>query len=306
MPNKGEYEYLVLDVFTKTRFKGNPLAVLPDAQGLSGEQMQTIAGEFNLSETVFLLPPTVANAAAKARIFTPRRELLFAGHPTIGAASVVSAAKNPGSPFYLEEGVGPVKIDAEMDPDGTPVFWLTTPPVQFFETLDPQFCAELLGLTVLDINASVAPGFVSAGNPFLYICLTSVEAVDRAEVQQSRLAESTGSQNSTGTFFFARKEPQSATNFDTYSRMCAPLAGIAEDPATGSAAGPLAAYMMRHGMLPSDVRVEFVNEQGTKMGRQSLLRVRVDPADSSIRVGGTVVRTARGTLSTLSPAVGKA
>lgn len=290
------YPYLVLDVFTDTAFEGNPLAVVPEANGLSDTQMQKIAAEFNLSETVFLLPAADANAAAKARIFTPRRELPFAGHPTIGAASVLAARGNTGHSFTIEEQVGPVALERDTDSAGRPLFWLTTPSVTFYETLDAAFCAELLGVELSDVRADIVPCFASAGSPLLFICMRSPDAVDRAQLQQGRLARALGSVNSIGTFVFARKDPNSSTNFDVYARMFAPQTGIIEDPATGGATGPLAAYMMRNGLLPSDTPLSFTSEQGVKMGRRSLLRVRTNPDETSIKVGGATVVVASGTL----------
>ncbi len=283
--------YVIVDVFTDTPFQGNPLAVVPKADSLSETQMQQIAAEFNLSETAFLSSPTNGEAAAKARIFTPRRELPFAGHPTIGAASVLSAEKNLGAAFFIEEQVGLVAIEHNGK-----LFWLTTPPITFYETLDPKFCAHLLALDPDDMQAGITPCFVSAGSPLLCICLRSPEAVDSAQLQQALLPQALGSANSVATFVFARKDFESKTNFDVYSRMFAPQTGIAEDPATGGATGPLAAYMMRYGLLPKDKPIAFVSEQGVKMGRRSLLHVRTDPKDSSIKVGGETVAIASGTL----------
>ena len=289
-------DYVTLDVFTKTPFNGNPLAVVLQAQGLSDAQMQRIAGEFNLSETVFLLPPTTPQASVRARIFTPRRELPFAGHPTIGAAAVFSDSSGVTPPFIIDEQVGAVNIEADRDSAGDIVFWLTTPHITFYESLDRQFCAHLLGLEEEDVRSDASPGFVSAGSPLLFICLQSPEVVDRVQLQQRYLEDALGSVNSVGTFVFARKEPESRTNFDVYSRMFAPQTGIPEDPATGGATGPLAAYMMQYGLLSSNKPSTFTSEQGTKMGRQSILYVKTDPAAESIKVGGSSVVIARGTL----------
>src|SRR5215469_6318030 len=151
------YEYVLLDVFTSTPFQGNPLAVVPEAHGLADETMQRLAAEFNLSETVFLLPPSNRAAAAKARIFTPRRELPFAGHPTIGAASVLSKRKTLAPSFVIEETVGPLQFERDVDADGCEFFWLETPPVTFYETIDAEFCARLLGVELSDVRSDAAP-----------------------------------------------------------------------------------------------------------------------------------------------------
>jgi trans-2,3-dihydro-3-hydroxyanthranilate isomerase len=292
-----KYEYVIVDVFTNRPFKGNPLAVLPDAAGLSDVQMQTIAGEFNLSETVFLLPPVRPEASLRARIFTPRRELPYAGHPTIGAAALFANRNGVTTPFLIEEQVGTVKIDAGDDRVEPRLFWLTTPPVTFYESLDPEFCASLLGLDIRDLRSHVRPRFASAGTPLLFIWLASMDAVDRARLQQQYLSQALGSVDSVGTFVFARKEPDSRTSFDVYSRMFAPQIGITEDPATGGATGPLAAYMMRCGLLSDSEPVAFVSEQGTQMGRQSFLHVQTNAVEHTIKVGGSTVEVARGTLT---------
>jgi trans-2,3-dihydro-3-hydroxyanthranilate isomerase len=293
------YEYVLLDVFTKTRLQGNPLAVFPSAEGITGDEMQRIANELNLSETVFLSAATRPGAIARAQIFTPRRELDFAGHPTIGAAHVLARRHATESPFAIEENVGLVPIESDKDTRGDPRFWLTTPDLTFFETLDAAFCARLLKVAESDVAPNASPQFVSAGSPLLFVALTTPDAVDRAELQQAYLSGALGSVNSTGTFVFARKEPASSTCFDVYARMFAPQTGIAEDPATGGATGPLAAYMLKHGLLPAHRELEFTSEQGTKMGRPSYLHVRVAARGEQliIKVGGSVVPVAEGTFS---------
>ena len=297
------YDYVLVDVFTTTQLEGNPLAVFPFADGLSDREMQRIAGELNLSETVFLLRPSTSEAIAKARIFTPQRELPFAGHPTVGSAYVLSASQSLAEPFAIEENVGLVPIDIDTDETGNRVFWLTTPPIKFFEAVDPAFAARLLNLSTGDIAGGVPPQFISAGSPLLCICLNSVDAVDRAALQHEHLNEALGSVNSVATFIFSRKEPDSSSNFDVYSRMFAPQTGIREDPATGGATGPLAAYMQKYGLLPARRNVQFTSEQGTKMGRRSLLRVRIEMRNGEpiIKVGGSAVTVANGTFSLTAP-----
>ena len=290
--------FVTVDVFTTTRFEGNPLAVIPQADGLSDREMQRVANEFNLSETVFLSEPSMPVAAARARIFTPRRELDFAGHPTIGAAFVLTRLQSLPQSFALQENVGLVPIAREIDSGGDPLLWLTSPPNKFFETLDASLCARLLDLAPDDIASDSPPQFVSAGAPMLLIPLTSVAAVDRASVQSALVKEALGSVNAVGTLVFARKDPASDSAFDVYSRMFAPQTGIAEDPATGGAAGPLAGYMLQYGLLPRK-DLSLTNEQGKRMGRRSLLRIRVTVRGENltIQVGGSAVCVTEGQLS---------
>ncbi|GAC1389754.1 MAG: PhzF family phenazine biosynthesis protein [Vulcanimicrobiaceae bacterium] len=291
------YRYFLLDVFTKKRLEGNPLAVFPDAQGITDLQMQRIAGELNLSETVFLTDSKMG-AAARARIFTPRRELDFAGHPTIGTAHLLDYLGERSVRLGIEENVGIVPIDVDADSVGENVFWLTTPEIRFYETLAPALGAELLGLAESDL-AAAPPQFVSAGSPMLFIALKDQDAVDRAELDAACSPRALGSTNAVGTFLFARKYSAPDGPFDVHARMFAPQSGISEDPATGGATGPLAAYMLKYGLASLTLgRCEFISEQGVKMGRRSILKVRVSGGDDArtIKVGGSAVIVAEGTF----------
>lgn len=293
-----QYPYQIVDVFTTSRMQGNPLAVFPAAEGISDTEMQRIAGELNLSETVFFFSPASAGALVKLRIFTPGREMPFAGHPTVGSAFVLGRQRQLPERFGIEENVGIVPIDSDSDASGNRRFWLTTPKIDFLETVGADVAANLVNVAPDEIARTAPPQFVSAGSPFLFICLTSAAAVDRAVLQSGHLAEAMGATNAVGTFVFARKEPASTTNFDVHSRMFAPQSGITEDPATGGATGPLAAYMRTYGLLPQR-DVDFISEQGVKMGRRSVLqvRVRVTGEDVAIQVGGSVVPVAEGTFT---------
>jgi trans-2,3-dihydro-3-hydroxyanthranilate isomerase len=287
------FKYFLVDVFTKTRLQGNPLAVFPFADGIPEIVMQQIAGELNLSETVFLCKATDSRAIARAKIFTPRRELNFAGHPTLGSAYVLSGSNPAPSEFAIAENIGLVRVETSIGEEGFPLFWLTTPPVKFLQEMDASVCARLLNLSIADVALDCPPQFASAGSPLLFVCLASPEAVDRAELQNAHLTDALGSVDSVGTFIFSWKGGDSG--LDVYSRMFAPQTGIAEDPATGGATGPLAALMLKHGMLPRH-NVHFTSEQGVKMGRPSLLHVKmeIDGPDVSIKVGGSVVAIAEG------------
>jgi trans-2,3-dihydro-3-hydroxyanthranilate isomerase len=277
--------YQVVDVFTEIPLQGNPLAVFLDGSGLDGGTMQAIARELNLSETVFVLPATEPRYAARLRIFTPRQELAFAGHPTVGTSFVLlQNGKVPSDMdrFVLEENIGPVPIRIETGE--RPLIWLTIPPVQSGQTFDRELCASMLGLIRADL-LDCEPQVVSAGNPFLFVAVKSRETVDRAWLDVS----------SAGMFKDANPRPNGVFVFapasgGAYSRMFAPEHGIAEDPATGSATGPLAAYMMRHHLIPSADGSRFVSEQGTKMNRRSILHVQIrgEGGVDSIEVGGYV------------------
>jgi trans-2,3-dihydro-3-hydroxyanthranilate isomerase len=293
MNTKRTFRYRVVDVFTRSPLEGNGLAVIPDAAGIDDITMQRIAREFNLAETSFVRPATRSDCAAALRIFTPAREVPFAGHPTVGTSFVLrdeGRVPNPAA-FVLEERIGlvPVRVD-EGDP---PLIWLTTPPISFGQSYEPSVCARAVGLAPDDL-LGVTPQVVSAGNPGIFIALRDKAAVDRAWLGLDGLALLKASADDNLLVFVFTPTPEGA-----YSRMFAPEFGVVEDPATGSATGPLAAYMMKHDLVATASGTRFVSEQGTKMGRRSLLHVHIrgDNGKDGIEVGGHVTPVAEGTLT---------
>lgn len=288
--------YRVVDVFTQQALEGNALAVFLDADALDSDTMQRMARETNLSETVFVLPATQAGCAARIRIFTPARELAFAGHPTVGSAWVLldeglARVEDGAGAFLLEELVGPVPVRVERGEGGRPLIWLSTPPIAFGRRFEARACAEATGLRPGDLLGP-EPQMVSAGNPAIFVAVREREAVDRAFLEMQGLrrirgASVEGTEEAGGACVFVF----TPTAEGAYARMFAPELGIVEDPATGSVTGPLAAYMLRHGLVGE--RKEFVSEQGTKMGRRSLLHIRI-AEDGGIEVGGYVTPVAEG------------
>ncbi|MGC1902846.1 MAG: PhzF family phenazine biosynthesis protein [Candidatus Acidiferrum sp.] len=293
MGHSRSYRYLVVDVFTNQPLEGNSLAVFPNASGLDDGAMQRIARELNLSETAFVFPPTRTDCVASVRIFTPSKELVFAGHPTIGTSFVLLEERMVSdrmADFVLEERIGPVPIQVEPGPP--PLIWLRTPPIEYGKKYDPAACAEMLSLSVSDL-LSVTPQWVSAGNPTVFVAVKSKEIVDRALLDVRRLNALIGADSEPlCVFVFA------PTSEGPYSRMFAPLYGIPEDPATGSSTGPLASFMMRNGLTSGTAGRRFISEQGTKMGRRSLLHVRVhgDNGLNGIDVGGYVTPLTKATM----------
>jgi len=285
------HRYRVVDVFTERPLEGNPLAVFPDAAGISGDLMQRIARELNLSETVFVLPAENPEHAAALRIFTPARELVFAGHPTVGAAFVLleeGAVPQGQEQFLLEEKIGPVPVRVEAGQ--RPLIWLRTPAIAFGRTWERAVCAQALGLQSGDL-LPIDPQLVSAGNPTVFIPLKNREAVDRAFLEVQGLRGLKGEDPQAICIFVFTPTPEGA-----YSRMFAPEHGIVEDPATGSSTGPLAAYMLRHGLVAEERRRRFLSEQGTKMGRRSILHIQVSDETRGIEVGGFVTPIAEATM----------
>jgi trans-2,3-dihydro-3-hydroxyanthranilate isomerase len=292
-----EHAFVQVDVFTERLFGGNPLAVILDGRGLEDGEMQAIAHEMNLSETTFVLPTSRPDCVARVRIFTPGRELAFAGHPTIGTAWVLATRGwlGPGRPAALEEGIGPVPVDIEGDPARPSFVWMRHRDAEFGPEVTARAAvAAALGLAepALQPGAPVCVG--STGSPFLYVPLRDREAVDRAELDVGAMRHAVGDIALPGVFVFAAEKPAGA-----YSRMFAPhTSRIPEDPATGSASGPLGAYLVNHRLVEVGDEVAIVSEQGTKMGRQSFVHVRVrargGPTD--IHVGGGVVPVLDGVL----------
>lgn len=299
------YRLRWVDVFTDRALAGNPLAVVLQASGLSTAQMQAIARETNLSETTFVLPPEKREHAAKVRIFTPHAELPFAGHPTVGTSWVLLdeglvSRDVPG--FTLEEGVGPIPVRVDRR-DAALVLWMTHPTVKFGETIEPRDkLAAALGLTMADLHPDVPIQIASTGVPFVFVALNDAAAVDRALASGEALARLLDPHGFPPVFLFA---VVAADRF--YSRMFGPhsWARIFEDPATGSASGPLGAFAVRYGLIPRAPELLMVSEQGTKMGRQSFIQIKLAYSTGAdvpdrIEVGGSVVPVMTAELSVTS------
>lgn len=289
MSSDRNYRYRVVDVFTNQPLEGNALAVFLDASGIDDVTMQKIAKELNLSETAFIVPATRANCAVGVRIFTPAREMAFAGHPTIGTSFVLleeGIIPATSECFVLEEKVGPIPI--RVDTGSRPLIWLRTPQIREGRVFDRMICAHALGLEANDL-LQVSPQLLDAGNPTVFIALKDRDTVDRAWLDSHGSAVLKGDHQEPMCVFVFTPTPDGA-----YSRMFAPDYGIPEDPATGSSTGPLAAYMILHSMVSYAAGTRFISEQGAKMGRRSILHVHIigDRGHDGIEVGGNVVSVA--------------
>jgi trans-2,3-dihydro-3-hydroxyanthranilate isomerase len=297
-----EYAFVQVDVFTDRVFGGNPMAVVPNGRDLADGEMQSIAREMNLSETTFVLPPTRSRCAARVRIFTPTRELPFAGHPTLGTAWVLATRGRlpPGTKaFELEEGIGPVGVAFEGDPARPSFVWMRHRDAAFGpEVTDRGAVARSLRLREDDLLPGAPVQSISTGNAFLFVPLRDPATVDRATLDVATLLMTPGEGGALGVFVFA-PDPARGAEY-VYSRMFAPhTSGIPEDPATGSAGGPLGAYLVRHGLVKAAEDVRILSEQGTKMGRQSFVHIRLCATGdrvTDIRVGGAVVHALEGQL----------
>ena len=312
-----KYRFVQMDVFTNTAFAGNPLAVFPDAQGLSDERMMQIAREMNLSETVFVLPgskdgPTDAqpHVLRHLRIFTPTREIPFAGHPVVGTWNALARegvvplpANGTGwTRIHHEVGIGILPVDIEFR-EGTPVkVVMTQGNFQVIDEIDDAHeraeLARSLGRSVEDLDDSLPIQVITTGLSCLAVPMRSLASLRGCRINSSQLAEIYTSRGGTGCHVFTKEtfEPTSRA----HARFFAPADNIAEDPATGSACGALGAYLVHHGVLKQasdEAPVDFVIEQGDFMHRPSRVHLSVK-GDSrqikEVRVGGESVLVARG------------
>lgn len=294
------YAFITLDVFTERRFGGNPLAVLPDAVGLTDDEMQAITREFDFSETVFLLPPDDARHTRRARIFTPAREIPFAGHPTIGAAvalaqeGAVELAGGRGE-LVLEEGVGPVRVTlAESGRSLRAELTAAVAPERLSGAASAEALARMASLSPSDFADGTAPEVWSCGFPYAIVELRDRDALGRARLDPVAWRDLVAASPANAVLYFARDAAE--PGHDLRARMFAPGFSVPEDPATGSAAVALAGRLGR-GLADGEHR--WTVEQGYEMGRPSQLyvtaRVR-DGATVEARVAGHAVRFATGHL----------
>jgi trans-2,3-dihydro-3-hydroxyanthranilate isomerase len=287
----------VVDVFTDRPLAGNQLAVVLDAKDVNPKLMQRIARELNFSETTFVMAPDNPAHAAKVRIFTPAMELPFAGHPTIGTAWVLAdegLAGDGALEFVLEENVGPVAVRGEKK-DSRVMFWMTHPKLSFGQVYPHAQVAAALGIDQGRIKADVPAQVASTGTAFLFVALADQAAVDAASPDPARVSKLIRGDRAHGIFLFAATGAQRL-----YSRMFAE--DVPEDPATGSASGPLGAFAVRYGLVERAPSVAMVSEQGVKMGRPSTVHISLGYGDDPhvperIEVGGAVMPVLAGTLA---------
>jgi trans-2,3-dihydro-3-hydroxyanthranilate isomerase len=298
------YRYLHLDVFTAARFGGNQLAVFMDGRGLAAGTMQAIAKEMNFSESTFVLPAERPDTDMRVRIFTPGEELPMAGHPTIGTAFALacSGAVSPAQAHVVFGlGVGPTDVELVWEADDLRFAWMTQLTPRFGAPLAAgDAAASALGLPAPGVDTRLPVQRVTCGTPYLLIPLASRASVDAAALDHhaySSLLANAGLDANLPAFLFSTEA--GADNAGVYCRMFAPGLGITEDPATGSAAGPLGCYLVRHGVVSGEQASRLLMLQGAKMGRPSYMHVSVAASGTevtSVRVGGESVVVGEGTL----------
>src|SRR6476620_5944924 len=295
------------DVFTAQPFGGNPVAVFPEAQGLTDDQLQQIAREMNLSETVFVFPPTDPAAVVRLRIFTPTQEIPFAGHPVVGTMHVLAqlgmiATPEPVTRVVPECNIGLFPVDLLMRDGQVMRVVMTQPDPQFLEriedTEDLYKVAAALGIpkhTITDMKWPLQ--VVSTGLPVLIVPVRTLTAVRSINPDASAIINVCERFGANGIMVFTTLTVESFAS--VHARMFAPKIGILEDPATGSAGGALGAYLVQNGVVEVGPRTDILIEQGYEIGRPSRILVQVESDDDviqGVKVGGQCVMVVEGVL----------
>lgn len=287
--------FYIVDVFAIAQYTGNQLAVFTNAAALSDAQMQQIAKEMNYSETTFLTSPTPQDGGYNVRIFTPKKELPFAGHPTLGTAYIIQKEiiQEPVNVVNLNLEVGQIPVAWHKSEDVGEVLWMRQKPPSFYQILDANALAPVLNLGSDEVDSRFPIQEVSTGIPFIIVPLKTHESLKRIRVNREKFLELVEKTQSKEILVFCPETYSPENNLSV--RVFAEFLGIPEDPATGSANGCLAGYLVEHsyfGDKPVDVRVE----QGYEIGRPSLLLLKARRCQDIIEVlvGGKVVTIAKG------------
>src|SRR5579884_161010 len=290
-------DFVTVDVFTERRFGGNPLAVVPQAAGLSDAQMQAVAAEFNLSETTFVLPPRDPAHTAQVRIFTPKAEMPFAGHPNVGTAFVVASRGGGKGRLLFEEKAGLVALDP-IEEGGAVVGATLTAPQKLSrgDDIAVDVAAAACSLHVQDIETiNHSPCIAGCGAPFIFVELKARQALEAARPRTEVFLENFPIDGATGIHLYLREE---LGGVDIRCRMFAPLHGVAEDPATGSANVALAGLLASLRPEP-ELSLRLSIAQGVEMGRPSLMEAAAEKRAGQVvetRIGGRCVPVMSGTI----------
>jgi trans-2,3-dihydro-3-hydroxyanthranilate isomerase len=307
-PTKRILKFYQADVFTDEPFGGNPVAVLPDASGLTDEELQKIAREMNLSETVFVFPPTDPRAAAKVRIFTPKQEIPFAGHPILGTFYVLGKLKQitltePITHLFYECNIGVFPIELRVHKNVILRVVMTQPKPEFLGKVDAPDAlpaiANALGMDKRTVSDAKFPiEVVSTGLPVVIVPVRTLTAVRSIVPNPTAITDFCARHGANGIMVFTTV---TVDEFSTvHTRMFASPIGILEDPATGSASGALGAYLVQNGVVEVALTTEIISEQGYEMDRPSRIIIQVESDDDMIqevKVGGEVVMVIEGTIN---------
>lgn len=309
----GQHRFIQLDVFTERAFCGNPLAVFPEGEGISDDDMQKIAREMNLSETVFVLPARDEKTLRRLRIFTPAREIPFAGHPIVGAWNALAregvvplpAGGNGWTQIHHEVGIGVLPVDIEFK-DSQPTQVVMTQGAfeirgEIDDSQEQADVARALGLAREDLDEGLPIQIISTGLPSMAVPIRLLSDLRQCRVNAALLGEIYTRAGATGCHAFTRETIEVGAA-RAHARFFAPADNIAEDPATGSASGALGAYLIHHNAIlvePVDGKSNFVIEQGDFIHRPSRINIEIKGMPGSVeqvRVGGPSVVVAHGEL----------
>lgn len=293
----GKRTFYIVDVFAERKYAGNQLAVLRDTKALSDTQMQEIAKEMHFSETTFILSEKKRNNGYDVRIFTPEHEVPFAGHPTLGTAYVIQQEiiKEPVETVTLNLKVGQIPVTFNYKGAHIDLLWMRQKNPTFGQIFDPIPISEVLSLDKGEIDKRFPIQEVSTGLPFIIVPLKSLNAVKQSKIDLGKYFELIKDTQAKTMLIFCRQTYKKENNLNV--RMFADYYGVPEDPATGSANGCLAGYLVKHRYFGKD-RIDIRVEQGYEIGRPSLLFLRAEEKDDKIdvSVGGKVLMIAKGEL----------
>ena len=288
--------FYLVDVFAEEKYAGNQLSVVRNASALSSDQMQRIANEMHFSETTFILSDKEQNGGYDVRIFTPAREMPFAGHPTLGTAYVIrqNITERTINRVVLNLKVGQIPVTFEKDREGQEILWMKQIPPIFGKIFDAEQVSEVLGLDANEIDSKFPIQEVSTGVPFVIVPLKTLDAVKRVRIDKNKHSQLT-KETQAEILVFCPETYNKENNLNV--RVFVDLFGIPEDPATGSANGCLAGYLSRYNYFGDRV-VNARVEQGYEIGRPSLLHLKAENREGVIHVfvGGKVIMVARGEL----------
>jgi len=287
--------FYIVDVFAEEKYSGNQLAVFRNVMRLSDSEMQRIAKEMNYSETTFVLPDKKCDGGYDVRIFTPEKELPFAGHPTLGTAYVIQReiVKEPINTIILNLKIGKIPVTFNYISEQADVLWMKQIPPTFGQTFNSDPVSEILSLDATDIDKKFPIQDVSTGVPFIIVPLKSFDALSQARICRDKYFEFIKDKQAKAILIFCPETHKKENDLNV--RVFADYYGVPEDPATGSANGCLAGYLVRHRYFGKD-RIDIRVEQGYEIGRPSLLLLKGESREEKIdvHVGGKVVMIAKG------------
>ncbi|MCP2519843.1 PhzF family phenazine biosynthesis protein [Candidatus Aminicenantes bacterium AC-335-A11] len=289
--------FYIVDVFAEEKYEGNQLAVFRNAGKLSDEEMQCLAKEMNYSETTFILSEERRNGGYDVRIFTPEKEIPFAGHPTLGTAYVIQREiiGEPVSKVILNLGIGQIPVTVNYKEGKAEILWMKQKAPVFGKIFDREQISEVLNISKREIDDRFPVQEVSTGLPFIIVPLKTLDVLKKAQIKKEAYFELIENTDAKAILVFSPETYKRENDLNV--RVFADYYGVPEDPATGSANGCLAGYLVKYRYFDND-RIDIRVEQGYEIGRPSLLFLRAEEKETKINVsvGGKVIMIAKGEL----------